>query len=82
MQEVVPAGRQLERAIRIARTVAAQAPLGVQGTLASARQAQRSDEHRPADHLRGLLPQLVASQDPAEGVLSFLQRRDARFTDR
>jgi enoyl-CoA hydratase/carnithine racemase len=82
VQEVVPAGQQLERALEVARTIAAQAPLGVQGTLANARLAQRSQESRAADHLRQVLPSLVSSDDAAEGVLSFLERREARFTGR
>jgi enoyl-CoA hydratase len=82
VQEVVPAGRQLERAVEIARLIAAQAPLGVQGTLANARVAQRSGEQRAAEHLREVLPGLVASDDAAEGVRSFLERREARFTGR
>ena len=82
VQEVVPAGQQLERAVQIAHLVAAQAPLGVQGTLANARKAQRDDEAAAREHLAGLLPTLVASSDAAEGVMSFLERRDARFTGR
>ncbi len=82
-QEVVPAGQQLERAVEIARLVAAQAPLGVYGTLANARVACRSTaETAAADHLRGLLPELLASDDAAEGVRSFVERREARFTGR
>jgi enoyl-CoA hydratase/carnithine racemase len=80
VQEVVPPGRQLERAVEIARTVAAQAPLGVEGTLASARRALRSRDDEAASHVRSLLPGLVASSDAAEGVRSFLERRPARFT--
>ncbi len=45
VQEIVPAGQQLQRATAIARAVAAQAPLGVQGTLANAR-AWRADAER------------------------------------
>ena len=40
-QEVVPARTQVQRAVEIARVVAAQAPLGVCGTLANARIASR-----------------------------------------
>ena len=80
VQEVVPAGQQLARAVEIARTIAAQAPLGVEGTLASARRALRSGDAEAAAHVRTLLPGLVASSDAAEGVQSFLERRPARFT--
>jgi enoyl-CoA hydratase len=82
VQEVVPAGQQLERAVQIATLVAAQAPLGVQGTLANARLAQRHDEQRATAHLSQVLPALVESQDAAEGVRSFLERREARFSGR
>ncbi|HWH27389.1 MAG TPA: crotonase/enoyl-CoA hydratase family protein [Mycobacteriales bacterium] len=80
VQEVVPPGRQLERAVEIARTIAAQAPLGVEGTLLSARQALRRNDAAAADHLRELLPRLVSSFDAQEGLQSFLERRAARFT--
>ena len=83
VQEVVPAGSQLERAVEVARLVAAQAPLGVHGTLANARVACRSAaETAAADHLRELLPALLDSEDAAEGVRSFVERREARFTGR
>jgi enoyl-CoA hydratase/carnithine racemase len=81
-QEVVPAGQHLDRAVEIARVIAAQAPLGVRGTLSSARQAERSPDREAALHVRSLLPGLVASSDAAEGVQSFLERRQARFTGR
>ena len=81
VQEVVPAGQQLDRALALAHLVAAQAPLGVYGTLANARIAARGDaQTAAAEHLRGLLPPLLASADAAEGVLSFVERRQARFT--
>jgi enoyl-CoA hydratase len=83
VQEVVPAGTQLERATELARLIAAQAPLGVQGTLANARAAQRAGTERTAaEHLRGLLPEVLGSDDAKEGLQSFLERRQARFTGR
>lgn len=81
VQEVVPPGEQLARAVGIAKVIAAQAPLGVQGTLANARVACRNEE-AAREHLTGVLPALLTSDDAAEGVLSFVERREARFTGR
>ncbi|MCW2614667.1 MAG: Enoyl-CoA hydratase/carnithine racemase [Frankiales bacterium] len=83
VQEVVPAGQQLARATELAQLIAAQAPLGVYGTLANARTAARGDaQSAAAEHLRALLPPLLESEDAAEGVLSFVERREARFSGR
>jgi enoyl-CoA hydratase len=80
IQEVVEPGRQLERAIAIAETIAAQAPLGVQATIASARSAVEQEAAA-----RALLPEitrLMASEDAREGLQSFLERRAAHFRGR
>ena len=80
MQEVVEPGRQFDRAMALAELIAAQAPLGVQGTLANARIARERGDEAAIEHLRELLPSIMASQDAVEGVLSFVERREARFT--
>jgi len=82
VQEVVPAGQHVARAVEIARSVAAQAPLGVQGTLDNARIGRDGGEAAARDHLAHLLPRVMASADAAEGLQSFIERRDARFTGR
>jgi enoyl-CoA hydratase/carnithine racemase len=82
VQEVVERGRQLERALALAATVAKQAPLGVQATLASARQTLHEGPEAAAKSLLPRLLQLVGSEDAAEGVQSFIERREARFTGR
>jgi enoyl-CoA hydratase/carnithine racemase len=82
VQEVVPAGEQLARAVALAEVIAAQAPLGVQGTLANARVARADGPAAAVEHLRGVLPAVLASQDAAEGVRSFIERREARFSGR
>lgn len=82
VQEVVAPGEQLTRAVGIAELIAAQAPLGVQGTLANARVARTQGTTEAVEHLRGLLPAVLGSQDAAEGLASFVERRDARFTGR
>jgi len=82
VQQVVAPGEQLDEAVRIAEVVAAQAPLGVAGTLANARVARAEGPAAAVAHLRDLLPSVMTSQDAAEGVRSFLERRDARFEGR
>jgi enoyl-CoA hydratase/carnithine racemase len=82
VQEVVPAGEQAQRAAQIARLVAAQAPLGVQATLANARVAVNDGPEAAALHIRDILPTVLTSEDAAEGVRSFLERRDGRFVGR
>ena len=82
VQEVVTAGRHVERAAELARAVAAQAPLGVQATIANARVARAAAERAAVEHLRGVLAGILASDDAAEGVRSFVERRTASFTGR
>jgi enoyl-CoA hydratase/carnithine racemase len=78
VQEVVPAGRQLARAIEIAETIAKQAPLGVRATLASARRAL--NEEAASRALMPELKHLMASDDAREGMMSFVERRPAVFS--
>jgi enoyl-CoA hydratase len=79
VSEVVPADTQLERAIELARLVAANAPLAVQAALASARAAERAAR----DAARGVLlesrERVMTSPDVAEGVTAFLERRAPVF---
>lgn len=79
VQEVVPVGKQLERALEIAAVIAAQAPLAVQATKASSR---RFVEEGFAAAVRELGPtqqRLMASEDANEGIQSFIERRAAVF---
>lgn len=82
VQAVVPPGEQLAEAIRIAELIAAQAPLGVQATLANSRVARDEGPAAAIEHLRALLPGVMTSQDAAEGLRSFVERRPAKFEGR
>jgi enoyl-CoA hydratase len=82
VQEVVAAGQHVERAAELAQLVARQAPLGVQGTLVNARVARSRGQAAAAEHIASLLPGILQSEDAAEGVASFLERREGRFEGR
>ena len=80
-QEVVPAGKQLDRAVEIAQKIAAAAPLGVRATLASSRQALAGEE--PV--LAALLPELLRlaqSEDRKEFVRALQERRQPVYQGR
>ena len=82
VQEVVPHGTQFERAREIAARIAAQAPLAVQATLASAREAIRSGDESAERLLQPELVRLAASEDAAEGMRAFLTRDRPEFRGR
>jgi enoyl-CoA hydratase len=80
VQEVVPAGSHVGRARELAQLIARQAPLGVQGTLANARVGWAQGPDAAREHVASLLPGILGSADAAEGLRSFTERREARFT--
>ena len=82
VQEVVPAGRQKERALEIARTIAGQAPLAVRASLASSRISVDQGPHAAIREFNAQQSRLMATADAAEGVRSFVERRSGRFTGR
>lgn len=79
VQEIVPAGSHVERALDIATTIAKQAPLAVQATLASARVARASGHDAAAAALQPELMRLLATKDAARGMQAFLSRTDAEY---
>jgi enoyl-CoA hydratase len=82
VQEISPREKVLDRAVAIAERIAAQAPLGVQATLASARKA-RAEGHAAAIHaLRPEIVRLMKSDDAREGLQSFVERRAGKYVGR
>ena len=82
VQEVAPAGRQKERALEIARTIAEQAPLAVRASLASSRLSVDHEPHAAIREFHAQQSRLMATEDAAEGVRSFIERRAGRFRGR
>lgn len=82
VQEVVPLGQQLGRALEIAECIAKQAPLAVQASLKNSRIAQQQREAAALAQLMPDLMPLMKSEDVQEGVRSFVERREANFQGR
>ncbi|HXA41865.1 MAG TPA: crotonase/enoyl-CoA hydratase family protein [Candidatus Solibacter sp.] len=82
VQRVVEPGKQVEAALEIAHVIAAQSPLGVQGTLRNARVAWREGEAAAAQQLVPEIQALMGSEDAAEGIQAFIERRDGVFSGR
>lgn len=82
VQEVVPAGKQFDRALEIAKRVAAQAPLAVQAALANAKLAVREGDAAAQAELQPALVKLVASEDAGIGMQAFLARSEPHFVGR
>jgi enoyl-CoA hydratase len=82
VQEVVEPGQQLARATELAQVVSAQAPLGVRTTLKSARLAIAEGEEAAIRQFLPDLQEIAQSEDLKEGIQSFIERRQARFTGR
>jgi enoyl-CoA hydratase/carnithine racemase len=82
VQEVVPVGRELPRALELAERICRQAPLAVQATMENARVAGTHGWQAAYLQIAATARRLYNSEDAKEGVQSFLEKRDARFTGR
>ena len=80
INEVVPAGTQVERAMELAGLIAEQAPLAVQATLRNARVAREAIEKEALSQLPAELGVLLNSEDFRAGVAAFATRSKPEFT--
>jgi enoyl-CoA hydratase/carnithine racemase len=79
---VVPAGKELDEALRIAQRIAAQAPLAVVATRLNVIKAIEQGPLAAVEEFIPVQQRLANSEDAAEGVRSFVERRPAHFSGR
>jgi enoyl-CoA hydratase/carnithine racemase len=82
VQQVVPAGTELDVTLKLAHTIAAQAPLAVVATRLNALKAVEQGPLVAMQEFITTQQRLSNSEDAAEGVRSFVERREARFQGR
>ena len=80
VQEIVDAKSLLDRAIQIAETISANAPLGIKAILESGFTYLDELEKRVGQDIQKRVIELMSTEDGLEGVKSFLEKRKARYT--
>ncbi|MEX2081057.1 MAG: crotonase/enoyl-CoA hydratase family protein [Dehalococcoidia bacterium] len=82
VQEVVPPGTQVERAMELAEVIAKNAPIGIQVTKRTARKFYEAAEAQAIALLPEIRTAVMGTEDQQEGIRSFVERRAAVFTGR
>ena len=79
VQYITEPGKQLEKAMELARKVASAAPLGVRNILRNARLAEQEGEQAAKKVIFQDVSKVMQSDDMKEGLRSFIERRSAVF---
>jgi enoyl-CoA hydratase len=82
VQKVVPVGEELDEALRIAQAIAEQAPLAVVATRLNALKCVEQGPIAAMQEFIEVQQRLSNTEDAAEGVRSFVEKRPAQFTGR
>jgi enoyl-CoA hydratase len=82
VQEVVPVGHQIQRAMEVAELIAKNAPIGIQVTKEAALQFISGGERAAVGYVPKVWDRVMNSQDAKEGIQSFIERRAAVFQGR
>jgi enoyl-CoA hydratase/carnithine racemase len=82
VQEVVPAGQQIDRAMELAERISRNAPLGIQVTKEAAAKYIEGGEAAAIAFIPAIRDRVLGSADAREGIQSFIERRAAVFQGR
>jgi enoyl-CoA hydratase/carnithine racemase len=82
VQEVVPYGKHIERGMELAHAIAKNAPLGIRATKQAALRYIAAGEAAAIAAIPAIRERVLASEDAKEGIRSFVERREARFSGR
>jgi enoyl-CoA hydratase/carnithine racemase len=82
VQEVVPLGKQVERALELAERIAANAPLGIRVTKRAAHAYLAAAERAAVEIIPEVRAAVFGTEDAREGIQSFVERRAAVFRGR
>ncbi len=82
VQELVAPGQQHAAAMNLAERIATAAPLAVEAVTKAVDFAHHNSESAAVEQIFADLVPIMQSEDAAEGIRSFIERRDAVFTGR
>ncbi|MFO1158567.1 MAG: crotonase/enoyl-CoA hydratase family protein [Reyranellaceae bacterium] len=82
VQEVVPAGQQVERALAIAEQIARNAPIGLRAMKEAALRYIGAGEAMAIAAIPTIHERVMGTEDAKEGIRSFVERRAAQFQGR
>jgi len=82
VQEVVPAGQQVERAMALAQRIARNAPIGIRAMKEAALRYIEAGEAMAVAAIPTIHARVMGTEDAREGIRSFVERREARFVGR
>ena len=80
VQEVVPYGKHIDRAMEIAHAITKNAPLGLRAMKEAALRYIAAGEAAAIAAIPAVRERVLSSEDAKEGIRSFVERRDARFS--
>lgn len=82
VQEVLPYGAHRERAMELARQICKCAPIGLRATKEAALVYLQHGEQAAIDAIPRIRETVFKTEDASEGIMSFIQRREAQFKGR